>query len=323
KKCPACFKRYISSTGEFFYHLKFWHHSVHQPRCGVCLKHCRSFESVREHLHVTVPDGLSRPFKEKCSEIFAKQGCTLCLKVFEDATALAEHIKMCRLSPPPPFEPDILFPEVNASPARGLNTSGTRMKAMALDCEMVGGGDDGSLDLCATVCLVDQDEKVILFTLVQPQQTVTDYREAVTGLTEEDLKQGMRLEDVRDRVLEILRGDGGHLLIGHDLIHDMRCLQLQYPRALWRDTAKYEPLMKTNLVSHSLKYLTRSYLGYEIQCGKHNPYEDCVSVMRLYKKIRDQGLNSCTQNDKMKKQQELQNVYSNSTSAYVCWCHDN
>lgn len=30
---------------------------------------------------------------------------------------------------------------------------------------------------------------------------------------------------------------------------------------LWRDTAKYRPLMKTNLVSHSLKYLTRTYLG--------------------------------------------------------------
>lgn len=28
-----------------------------------------------------------------------------------------------------------------------------------------------------------------------------------------------------------------------------------------RDTAKYHPLMKTNLVSHSLKYLTRTYLG--------------------------------------------------------------
>jgi len=28
-----------------------------------------------------------------------------------------------------------------------------------------------------------------------------------------------------------------------------------------RDTAKYVPLMKTNLVSQSLKYLTKSYLG--------------------------------------------------------------
>lgn len=202
---------------------------------------------------------------------------------------------------------------------------------------MVGGGDDGSTDLCATICLVDEDEHVIFSTHVQPQLPVTDYRHKVTGLTEEDLKNGMRLQDVREKVLAILCGGhndgaGRLLLVGHDLRHDMKCLKLQYPSHLLRDTAKYVPLMKTNLVSQSLKYLTRSYLGYKIQCGKHEPYEDCVAAMRLYKRMRDQehgkaeeeeegdGLNSWKQSDLEKMKPE--ELYHNSTSEYRCWCLD-
>ena len=41
---------------------------------------------------------------------------------------------------------------------------------------MVGGGDDGTLDLCALVCLIDEDENVIFHTYVRPQIPVTNYR---------------------------------------------------------------------------------------------------------------------------------------------------
>lgn len=48
--------------------------------------------------------------------------------------------------------------------------------AVAMDCEMVGGGSDGSLELCARVCLVDEDERLIFHTYVQPEIPVTNYR---------------------------------------------------------------------------------------------------------------------------------------------------
>lgn len=48
--------------------------------------------------------------------------------------------------------------------------------AVAIDCEMVGGGSDGSLELCARVCLVDEDERLIFHTYVQPEIPVTNYR---------------------------------------------------------------------------------------------------------------------------------------------------
>ncbi|KAI5356193.1 hypothetical protein L3X38_009088 [Prunus dulcis] len=68
--------------------------------------------------------------------------------------------------------------------------------------------------------------------------------------------------------------------------NDLDCLRINCPDYLLRDTASYHPVMQTNLVSHPLKYLTRTYLGYDIQSGFHDPYEDCVSAMRLYKRFR-------------------------------------
>lgn len=56
------------------------------------------------------------------------------------------------------------------------NDTDWRPKAIALDCEMVGGGSDGSLEVCARVCLVDEDENLILHTYVKPRIPVTNYR---------------------------------------------------------------------------------------------------------------------------------------------------
>ncbi|KAL1226318.1 Small RNA degrading nuclease 1 [Cardamine amara subsp. amara] len=330
-RCVACYKMY-NRREHLVEHMKSSYHSVHQPRCGVCLKHCKSLESVREHLNV--PDHL---FKGNCKTIFSERGCSLCLQVFEEATTLADHKTKCHFSPPlPPGIASQVNQVYPSSRLGGVNTSATRLKAVAIDCEMVGCGADGTIDQCASVCLVDEDENVIFSTHVLPQLPVTDYRHEVTGLTQEDLKDGMPLVDVRERVFSILchgrnDGVGRLLLVGHDLRHDMSCLKLQYPSDLLRDTAKYVPLMKTNLVSQSLRYLTKSYLGYKIQCGKHEPYEDCVSAIRLYKRMRDQehgffgkaegsGLNSCKQGDLEKMKPE--ELYHNSTSDYRCWCLD-
>ena len=49
-------------------------------------------------------------------------------------------------------------------------------RAVALACKMVGGGSDGSVDLCARVCLTGEDENVIFQTYVKPTAPVTNYR---------------------------------------------------------------------------------------------------------------------------------------------------
>jgi hypothetical protein len=48
-KCAACFRQY-NRMEHLVEHMKVSYHSVHEPKCGVCGKHCRAFESLREHL---------------------------------------------------------------------------------------------------------------------------------------------------------------------------------------------------------------------------------------------------------------------------------
>ncbi|KAJ0054029.1 hypothetical protein Pint_01136 [Pistacia integerrima] len=269
-KCPACFKQFKRKE-HLIEHLKVSYHSVHQPKCGVCQKHCKTYESLHEHL--------TGPLRKACcSKIFSDLGCSLCFKIFDNPNSLTKHKEGCCLSAPAPSGIAMRCAESQEKISGVVvkNHTGRGHGAVAMDCEMVSGGDNGSLNLCARVCLIDEDENIIFHTHVQPQFPITNYRYDITGLTEEHLKDAMALNEVRDKILQILyngesveklRLDGGkaRLLVGHDLEHDLDCLRMNYPEHMLRDTAKYCPLMKTNLVSHSLKYLTRTYLG-QVTC---------------------------------------------------------
>ncbi|KAL0371345.1 UNVERIFIED_CONTAM: RNA exonuclease 4 [Sesamum angustifolium] len=346
-KCAACFKQYKKKE-HLIAHMKTSYHSVHQPECGVCQKHCKSFESLREH--TTGPLA-----KVNCSKIFAERGCKLCLRIFDSPVSLREHHSICYLAAPallgtikmPCPESQIHNPPIDIE-----YDIGNHPEAVSMDCEMVGGGSDGSLDLCARVCLVDEDENLIFHTYVLPQIPVTNYRFEVTGITEDHLRDAMPLKEVQDKILHILyngesigrlRLNGGRarVLLGHGLEHDLDCLKMNYPDHLLRDTAKYPPLMKTNLVSHSLKYLVQTYLGYDIQTGTHDPYEDCVSVMRLYKRLRSQrhqtkgmeftlaarstpSLTNCHDSWNYREIENMtpEELFNISKSNYRCWCFD-
>ncbi|KAI5356189.1 hypothetical protein L3X38_009084 [Prunus dulcis] len=120
---------------------------------------------------------------------------------------------------------------------------------------------------------------------------------------------------------------------GTGLENDLDCLRINCPDYLLRDTASYHPVMQTNLVSHPLKY--------DIQSGFHDPYEDCVSAMRLYKRFRglDQqkegnvaslatmrakdipGSFDLWETDKLEKM-TLDELYEMSRPNYKCWCLD-
>jgi DNA polymerase III epsilon subunit-like protein len=163
---------------------------------------------------------------------------------------------------------------------------------------MVGAGSDGSLDMCARVCVVDEQERVVFDSFVKPHIPITHYRYDTTGIRPEHLREGMTPKQAARRVQELLlngeaawkaRGSHGRTrnLVGHGLDHDLESLGMDYPEYLKRDTARYPALMKTSnsRLSNSLKYLTLAYLGYHIQLvdRHHHPYNDCVAVLRLYR----------------------------------------
>ncbi|OVA09841.1 Exonuclease [Macleaya cordata] len=339
-KCAACFRQF-NKKEHLVDHMRTSFHSIHEPMCDVCGKHCRSFESLREHLIGPLP-------KVECARIFSARGCNLCLTILDSPNAVRGHRQTCQFSRGLGSPNDILSRMSNL----GIQDDGrTRApQVFALGCKMVGGGSDGSLDLCARVCLIDEDNRIIFHTYVKPQIPITNYRYETTGIRPEYLRDSnvMQLRDVQKIIQDFLcngepiwkiRSKGGkaRILVGHGLDHDLDCLGIEYPAHMIRDTAKYPPLMKTSKLSNSLKYLTQAYLGYDIQTGIQDPFQDCVATMRLYKRMRnlahkaeDYPMATDAQNRNnfaSWRQNELERMTPDqllaiSRSDYYCWCLD-
>lgn len=164
-------------------------------------------------------------------------------------------------------------------------------KYVALDCEMVGIGEDGHTSSIARVTVVDWDGNILLDEYIRQQEPVTDYRTFVSGIIPEDLENAvLSLQDCRKLVLQLLED---HILVGHALKNDLRALDISHPWWLTRDTAKYEPFMKVRfddgvLWPRKLKELVSEKLHQEIQIvGKpHSPYEDALAALDLYRSVR-------------------------------------
>jgi len=110
---------------------------------------------------------------------------------------------------------------------------------------MVGGGSDGSLDLCARVCITDESENVVFHTYVKPTIPVTNYRYEMTGIRPENLRDAMRLKHAQRKVQEFLcngepmwkirpRNGKARILVGHGLDNHLDSLQLEYSSSMIR-----------------------------------------------------------------------------------------
>ncbi|XP_045805257.1 uncharacterized protein LOC123898363 isoform X2 [Trifolium pratense] len=309
-KCAACYRQF-NKVEHLVDHMKISYHSAHEPTCGVCRKHCRSFESLREHLIGPLP-------KQECREIFANRGCKFCLKVLDSPNSRRIHQQKCQLN----GLNGICGRFSNLGIRDNLTIGGGRgPQVVALACKMVGGGSDGSLDLCARVCLIDENENIIFHSYVTPPIPVTNYRYETTGIRHEYLRDAMPLKLVQRKIQEFLcngepmwtirsRGGKARILVGHGLDHDLASLQIEYP------TPK---------------------IRYDIQTGIQDPYDDCVAAMRLYMrmrtqihKIEDYPLASDRQNRNnfaSWRQSELERMSPEqmldiSRSDYYCWCMD-
>ncbi|RWR93965.1 RNA exonuclease 4-like protein [Cinnamomum micranthum f. kanehirae] len=320
-KCSACFKQY-NRKEHLVEHMRISYHSVHEPKCGICKKHCRYFESLREHLTGESQTTKGSLPKIECARIFFVQGCNLCLTILDSPYDLMVHRRMCQLSR---LDHGLVSQVSRLSLQREIETCNTRTQVpqvFSLGCKMVGGGSDGSLDMCARVCLIDEDENIFFHTYVKPQIPVTNYRYDMTGIRVEHLKEAMPLKQVRNKIQDFLcngspmwkirmKEGKARILVGHGLDRDLECLGLEYPAHLIR---------------------------YDIQTGIQDPYEDCVATMRLYKRMRSQAhpteegppSSSETQhrnNFAAWKQKELEKMTPDalleiSRSDYYCWCLD-
>ena len=157
-------------------------------------------------------------------------------------------------------------------------------KCLAIDCEMVGTGLYGYSSVLGRVSIVNSNEECVYDTFVKPSMTVTDYRTQYSGCTEELLKKAPSFETVQLEVYKIIKD---HIIIGHDIKHDLKALLLTHSKRLIRDTAKFKPFIKLRGIRPSLKFLVQKLLKLDIQTGEHSSVEDAKCTMKLYKLVRD------------------------------------
>lgn len=183
-------------------------------------------------------------------------------------------------------------------------------KYLALDCEMVGVGIDGTESSLARVSLVNFYGAVILDEFVRQKERVVDYRTQWSGIRESDMVKGKyflshlffsadfvqakSFEEVQKKVSDLLENN---VLIGHAIHNDLKALLLSHPRASTRDTQYYAHkfgLTKSSRIA--LRNLVKQELDLTIQSGEHSsvsPFSDNGLNLRLEQRIGDR----CTSND--------------------------
>ncbi|KAL3786987.1 hypothetical protein HJC23_005498 [Cyclotella cryptica] len=173
---------------------------------------------------------------------------------------------------------------------------------IALDAEMVGiidkyGRQHSAL---ARITLVDWNGEPLFDSYVRVTQPIVDYRTFVSGITPQHLTEehsALPLLEVRRIVGEMIHE---RVVVGHGLKNDFKALGLSHPWYLTRDSAKYLPFMKApshdaslhhpqEYTAKKLKTLALDKLGMRIQREgmAHDPVEDAVAAMELYKKHRE------------------------------------
>ena len=170
-------------------------------------------------------------------------------------------------------------------------TSAKLTKAVAIDCEMVGVGEEGRDSILARVSLVNQLNQCVYDKYVQPTEHVTDYRTHVSGIRPDDLKKfngAEKFEIVQKEVSELIKD---RILVGHAVHNDLKILFLDHPKKKLRDTQRCKLFrkLKPSLGGiPSLKNLAQALLGVSIQTGEHSSVQDAQAAMRIYTMYRKQ-----------------------------------
>ncbi len=155
-------------------------------------------------------------------------------------------------------------------------------KYLAVDCEMVGVGENGYEDALARVSVVDFNGRQVYDSFVRPVERVTDWRTHVSGVSPKHMRTARDFDQVQSQIAELLKG---RILVGHDIKHDLGALKLDHPVKDLRDTAKFSGFKKYgNGPKPALRVLAHELLGVEIQTGEHSSIEDARVTMVLFRK---------------------------------------
>jgi RNA exonuclease 4 len=301
-KCAFCFREFREQD-YLEIHIQSQHSEL-DPQCKFCLKYFNLYDSLRAHL--------ASYGKDECHLQHRLRGCEFCFEAFLTQEERDVHVMYCMdhraptktyftpprkagYTPPPASESYFFYQPQDPSPTNlreeSVFASMMRIKSLSnsivsLDCEFVGVGFKGLQDAVAKVCLIDFNERIVYESFVKPQQPVVDYRFEFSGIKSDDLSNAKSFAAVKQELEQVLTKD--KIVVGHNVIHDLEILNVKHPSRMIRDTAYYTPLLKPGRMSKKLKVLAKSYLNLSIQASEtgHDPFEDAVAALRIYKKFR-------------------------------------
>ena len=163
------------------------------------------------------------------------------------------------------------------------------MPVLSVDVECVATGRGHSDRAVCRVAVVDENERVLLNEYVKPEGRIASYLTPVTGVREGDLDNAKSLETVLTQVYALLSPDV--TLVGQRIAGDIGWLHL-IKGVHYKDVidlaevfAAYNPRYK-NMNYFSLQHEANTLLGGAgmIDSGPHNPANDAIASIRLYKK---------------------------------------
>lgn len=165
------------------------------------------------------------------------------------------------------------------------NKSDLRKKKLgnfiAMDCEFVGVGKDGTESALGRISIVNYFGYVIYDTYVRPKEKVTDWRTPVSGITPEHMKDAVSFEEAQSKTSEILMEK---ILVGHSIHKDLKVLLLSHPKKKIRDISKFNEFKKiSNGRTPGLKRLCSYFLKINIQESAHSSVDDARATMLLYR----------------------------------------
>ncbi|WQF80493.1 Putative ribonuclease H-like superfamily, exonuclease, RNase T/DNA polymerase III [Colletotrichum destructivum] len=168
--------------------------------------------------------------------------------------------------------------KINAGLTEGLDVG----KYVAIDCEMVGVGQGGHESVLARVSIVDFHGRQVYDSYVRPQERVTDWRSAVSGIHPKHMRFARDFDEVQTDVAKLLKD---RIVVGHDIKHDLDVLKLSHPGKDVRDTSSYPAFRQYgNGRKPALRRLAEEILGVTIQGGAHSSIEDARVTMLLFRK---------------------------------------
>ncbi|ODV97041.1 hypothetical protein PACTADRAFT_39017 [Pachysolen tannophilus NRRL Y-2460] len=170
-----------------------------------------------------------------------------------------------------------IIPDNNISTSRKTDVG----KFLAIDCEFVGIGPEGTESALARVSIVNFYGHTLLDVFVKPREKVTDWRTWVSGILPIHMKNAISFKKAQKLVSDLLVG---RVLVGHAVNHDLDSLMLSHSGYLTRDTSKHPPFRKiSNGKTPALKKLAKEFLNIDIQGGEHSSVEDARATMLLYR----------------------------------------